>query len=144
MIISVVYLLVCCLLGCLTVLTRHQMSKDAELPVLRHENAVLAGSDQRAAEADPGLDGAGMIGPEQAGAAGQDPFKPQNGLRRLSGRQQCVGQQVGRQNGVRMAWPEDPVAVGGEIPPPVDRRTGQAGAVQTLPGRQQQPVTAAP
>jgi putative transposase len=40
-IISVVYLLVRCLLGCLTVLTRHQVSKDAELLVLRHENAVL-------------------------------------------------------------------------------------------------------
>ena len=41
MIISVVYLLVRCLLGCLAVLTRHQVSKDAELLVLRHENAVL-------------------------------------------------------------------------------------------------------
>ena len=41
MIISVVYLLVRCLLSCLTVLTRHQVSKDAELLVLRHENAVL-------------------------------------------------------------------------------------------------------
>ena len=41
MIISVVYLLVRCLLGCLMVLTRHQASKDAELLVLRHENAVL-------------------------------------------------------------------------------------------------------
>jgi len=40
-IISAVYLLVRCLLGCLTVLTRHQASKDAELLVLRHENAVL-------------------------------------------------------------------------------------------------------
>ena len=40
MIISVVYLLIRCLLGCLTVLTRHQGSKDAELLVLRHENAV--------------------------------------------------------------------------------------------------------
>jgi putative transposase len=40
-IISVVYLLVRCLLGCLTVLTRNQASKDAELLVLRHENAVL-------------------------------------------------------------------------------------------------------
>jgi len=40
-IISVVYLLMRCLLGCLTVLTRHQASKDAELLVLRHENAVL-------------------------------------------------------------------------------------------------------
>jgi len=40
-IISVVYLLVRCLLGCLTVLTRRQMSKGAELLVLRHENAVL-------------------------------------------------------------------------------------------------------
>jgi putative transposase len=36
-----VYLLVRCLLGCLTVLTRHRVSKDAELLVLRHENAVL-------------------------------------------------------------------------------------------------------
>ena len=41
MIISVVYLLVRCLLGCLIVVTRHQVSKDAELLVLRHENAVL-------------------------------------------------------------------------------------------------------
>ena len=41
MIISVVYLLVRCLLGCLMVLTRHQGSKDAELLVLRHENAVF-------------------------------------------------------------------------------------------------------
>jgi putative transposase len=40
-IISVVYLLVRCLLSCLTVLTRHQVSKDAELLVVRHENAVL-------------------------------------------------------------------------------------------------------
>src|SRR5258707_8474408 len=39
--IAVVYLLVRCLLGCLMVLTRHQVSKDAELWVLRHENAVL-------------------------------------------------------------------------------------------------------
>jgi hypothetical protein len=40
-IISVVYLLVRCLLGCLMVVTRHQVSKDVELLVLRHENAVL-------------------------------------------------------------------------------------------------------
>jgi putative transposase len=40
-IISVLYLLVRCLLGCLTVLTRHRVSKDAELLVLRRENAVL-------------------------------------------------------------------------------------------------------
>ena len=41
LIISAVYLLVRCLLGCLTVLARHEASKDAELMVLRHENAVL-------------------------------------------------------------------------------------------------------
>ena len=41
MIISAVYLLVRCLLSCLTVLTQHQVSKDAELLVLRHENLVL-------------------------------------------------------------------------------------------------------
>jgi putative transposase len=40
-IISVVYLLVRCLLGCLTVLTRRRLAKDAELLVLRHQNAVL-------------------------------------------------------------------------------------------------------
>jgi hypothetical protein len=40
-IISVVYLLVGCLLGCLTVLSQGQVSKDAELLVVRHENAVL-------------------------------------------------------------------------------------------------------
>src|SRR5216684_6174010 len=38
---SVVYLLVRRLLGCLMVLARGQVSKDAELLVLRHENAVL-------------------------------------------------------------------------------------------------------
>ena len=41
MIISVLCLLVRCLLGCLTVLTRQRVSKDAEILVLRHENAVL-------------------------------------------------------------------------------------------------------
>src|SRR6266566_3698740 len=41
MIFSVAYLAVRCLLGCLVVLTRCQVSKDAELLVLRHENAVL-------------------------------------------------------------------------------------------------------
>jgi hypothetical protein len=40
-IISVVYLLVRCLLGCLTVLSQGQVFKDAEILVLRHENAVL-------------------------------------------------------------------------------------------------------
>jgi hypothetical protein len=40
-IIPVLYLLIRCLLGCLTVLARHQQSKDAEVLVLRHENAVL-------------------------------------------------------------------------------------------------------
>jgi len=38
---SAVYLLVRCLLRCLTVLARGEVSKDAELLVLRHENAVL-------------------------------------------------------------------------------------------------------
>ena len=41
MIFSVVYLLARCLLGCPMVLARREVSKDAELPVLRHENAVL-------------------------------------------------------------------------------------------------------
>ena len=41
MIISAVYLVVRCLLGCLMMLTRHQVSKDAELLVLRHEILVL-------------------------------------------------------------------------------------------------------
>jgi putative transposase len=38
---SVFYLVVRCLLGSLTVLARCQVSKDAELLVLRHQNAVL-------------------------------------------------------------------------------------------------------
>ena len=38
---SVVYLAARCLLGCLMVLARREVSKDAELLVLRHENAVL-------------------------------------------------------------------------------------------------------
>ena len=41
MIFSAVYLLVRCLLGCLVVLARGEVSKDTELLVLRHENAVL-------------------------------------------------------------------------------------------------------
>ena len=41
MIFSVVYLLVRRLLGCLMVLTRGEVSKDAELLVLRHQNVVL-------------------------------------------------------------------------------------------------------
>ena len=41
MIFSVVYLLVRRLLGCLMALARGEVSKDAELLVLRHENAVL-------------------------------------------------------------------------------------------------------
>jgi hypothetical protein len=38
---SVVYLVVRGALGCLMVLARREVSKDAELLVLRHENAVL-------------------------------------------------------------------------------------------------------
>jgi putative transposase len=38
---SAVYLLVRCVLSCLMVLARGEVSKDAELLVLRHENAVL-------------------------------------------------------------------------------------------------------
>ena len=41
MIISVVYLLARRLLGCPMVLVRREVSKDAELLVLRHENAML-------------------------------------------------------------------------------------------------------
>ena len=41
MIFSVVYLLVRRLLGCLMVLARREVSKDAELLVLRRQNAVL-------------------------------------------------------------------------------------------------------
>ena len=41
MIFSVVYVVVRCLLSCLRVLAPREVSKDAELLVLRHENAVL-------------------------------------------------------------------------------------------------------
>ena len=41
MIFSVVYLFARCLLRCLMVRARREVSKDAELLVLRHENAVL-------------------------------------------------------------------------------------------------------
>ena len=41
MIFSAVYLFVRCLLGCLMVLAQREVSKDAELLVLRHENTVL-------------------------------------------------------------------------------------------------------
>jgi hypothetical protein len=38
---SIVYMLARCLLGCLMVRGRREVCKDAELLVLRHENAVL-------------------------------------------------------------------------------------------------------
>jgi len=38
---SIVYFLVRCLLGCMMVMARREASNDAELLVLRHENAVL-------------------------------------------------------------------------------------------------------
>jgi putative transposase len=38
---SILYQLLRCLLGLITVLIRRDLSKDAELLVLRHENAVL-------------------------------------------------------------------------------------------------------
>jgi hypothetical protein len=38
---SAVYLIVRCLLSCLVVLARSEVSKDAELLVLRHQNVVL-------------------------------------------------------------------------------------------------------
>jgi putative transposase len=38
---SVIYLLTRRLLGCLMVLARREASKDAKLPVLRHENAMM-------------------------------------------------------------------------------------------------------
>jgi putative transposase len=38
---SVIYLLVRCVLGCLMVRARREVSNDAELLVLRHENAML-------------------------------------------------------------------------------------------------------
>ena len=68
MIISALYLLVRCLLSCLTVLARHQGSKDAELLVLRHENAVL----RLRADQDPGAVAATArpAGPPAAGPDG--------------------------------------------------------------------------
>jgi hypothetical protein len=71
--ISVLYLLVRCLLGCLTVLSRGQAPKDAELPVLRHENAVLRRRADRVryelgladrTRTPSGLVSASQIGPE--------------------------------------------------------------------------------
>ena len=41
MFLSVIYLLVRCVLGCLMVRARREVSTDAELLVLRHENAVM-------------------------------------------------------------------------------------------------------
>ena len=41
MFLSVIYLLVRCVLGCLMVRARREVSNDAELLVLRHENAIL-------------------------------------------------------------------------------------------------------
>ena len=38
---SILYQLMRCLLGLIAVLVRRDLGKDAELPILRHENAVL-------------------------------------------------------------------------------------------------------
>jgi putative transposase len=50
---SVVYLLTRRLLGCLMVLASRAASKDAELLVLRHENAVLRRQISRVATGQP-------------------------------------------------------------------------------------------
>jgi hypothetical protein len=50
---SAVYLLVRRLLGCLMVLARREVSKDAELLVLRHQNAVLRRQVGRSATNGP-------------------------------------------------------------------------------------------
>ena len=57
MIFSVVYLIARSLLACLKVLARREVSKDAELLVLRHENVVLRRqvSRVRYQPADPSL-----------------------------------------------------------------------------------------
>ena len=41
MLISLAYRLICKLLGVLGAVAQRDVSKDAEVPVLRHENAVL-------------------------------------------------------------------------------------------------------
>ena len=105
--------------------------------------AGLPGGHQRAAEMDLGRDGAGMIWPEHAGAAGQHPLTPADGLRRLPGRQQRGGQLAAGHQRVRVAGSQEPVAAGGQLPPPGDRGAGQPGAGHALPGHQQHPVAAA-
>jgi hypothetical protein len=50
--IPVVYLLVRCLLSCLMVLTRHQVSKDAELLVLRRSRPAMIPARRQAASSD--------------------------------------------------------------------------------------------
>ena len=49
MITSVVYLVVRCPLGCLMMLTQRQVSKDAELLVLRHETRCSVARSARSA-----------------------------------------------------------------------------------------------
>jgi putative transposase len=50
---SVGCLLARCLLSCLAVLARREVSKDAELLVLRHENAVLRRQVSRSGTSPP-------------------------------------------------------------------------------------------
>jgi hypothetical protein len=52
-IISVVYPLVGCMLGCLTVLTRRQAAKDAELLVVWHEKPCCAARSAESVTGQP-------------------------------------------------------------------------------------------
>ena len=69
----------------------------------------LVRGHQGMAETALGPDGVGMIRSKRADPVHQDPLKPWNGLRRLPGRQVCVGQPLADRQRVRVVRREDPV-----------------------------------
>jgi hypothetical protein len=98
--------------------------------------APLAARRQGAAEGDPGGDGGRVQRAKHAFPVLQDPPRAAHRVGCLSRRQQRVGQLPGREQRVVVVGAEQPLAAGGDILPPGDRRAGQPRGSRALPGRQ--------
>ena len=102
-----------------------------------------ADGGQGAAEPCAGSDRAAVVRAEDFGAGGEHPLGPCDRAAGLSGGQQCLGEQPGSNDGVGVAFAEQPTADCGQLLPPGGSRAGQAGGVQALASRQQHAVATA-